>query len=98
MEPLGTHSVEFVGTHNTAILVWEDELRVAKGHLLEYFADHVHRMVWVVDTEGAVLLETWIVPPCHLTVPTLAVTAVSAAVYRSAAMPMPAVEVFLAWL
>ena len=52
-------------------------------------------MVWVVDTEGAALLETWIVPPCHLTVPTLAVTAV---VHRSAAMPMPAVEVFLAWL
>ena len=98
MEPLGTHSVEFVGTHCAASLVWEDEWRVAKGHLLGYLADHEHRTVWVVDTEGAALLENWIVPPCHLTVPALAVTEVLAVVHRSAAMPMPAVKVFLAWL
>ena len=98
MEPLRTHSVELVGTHYTAILVWEEELGVAKGQLLGCLADHEHRMVWVVDTEDAALLETWIVLPCHLTVPTLVVTAVLAVVRRSAVMPMPAVEVFLAWL
>ena len=55
-------------------------------------------MIWVVDTEDAALLETWIVLPCHLTVPALAATAVLAVVQRAAAMPMAGVEVFLASL
>ena len=98
MEPLCTHFVGIVGTHGTAILVWEEESRVAKGYLLGYLTDHEHRMAWAVDTEDAALSETWIVLPCHLTVPALAATVVLAVVHRPAAMPMPGVEVFLAWL
>ena len=53
-------------------------------------------MILVVDTEDAALLETWIVVPCHLTVPALAATAVLAVVHRAAVVPIAGVEVFLA--
>ena len=96
VEPLSTHFVEFFGAHYTAILFWEEESRLAKGYLLGCVADLEHRMVWVVDTEDAALLETWIVLPCHLTLPALAATAVLAVVHRAAVMPMAGEEIFLA--
>lgn len=95
-----THSVGLDEDHHTAILIWPEEVGVARKHLVGHSADHECRMVWVVVAalEIAALLAKGTVLQYYLTFPALAATAGLAVVHHSAVIPILAVEFVLAWL
>lgn len=95
MELSCTHLGGPDGDHDTAILVWPEEVGVAAGHVLAHSMDHVRRMTWVVEEVVAALLE--IVLHRYRTFPALAATGESAVVHRSARTPSFAAVFVLAW-